>query len=78
MKILSLCLALACISPHDAVAQNIFVEEFAFKSGYLLFQDLDCGELCDAIKWVTKGVNGKEFSHLGLVYIPGDISRGEK
>ncbi|MBN2667715.1 MAG: hypothetical protein JXR60_00685 [Bacteroidales bacterium] len=38
------------------------------KEGDLLFQDLDCGELCNAIKTVTYGVDSAEFSHIGLVY----------
>lgn len=45
---------------------------FEFKSGDLLFQDLDCGGLCDAIEAVTVGVNGKNFSHIGLVYVKQD------
>jgi uncharacterized protein YycO len=35
--------------------------------GDLLFQDLDCGPLCDAIETVTQGVDGAHFSHLGMV-----------
>ncbi len=38
----------------------------------MLFQDLDCGDLCDAIEKVTTGVEGKSFSHLGLVYGKAD------
>jgi hypothetical protein len=45
---------------------------FEFQNGDLLFQDLDCGGLCEAIETVTEGVNGKSFSHLGLVHIYGD------
>jgi hypothetical protein len=37
------------------------------KEGDLLFQDLNCGELCDAIEAVTEGVNGKDFSHCAIV-----------
>ncbi len=37
------------------------------KEGDLLFQDLNCGELCDAIEAVTEGVNGKDFSHCAMV-----------
>ena len=43
-----------------------------FKSGDLLFQDLDCGGLCDAIEKVTTGVKGYSFSHVGLVYKEND------
>src|SRR6266496_3567918 len=47
-------------------------KDFRFQSGDLLFQDLDCGDLCDAIEVVTPALNRKHFSHLGLVYIKGD------
>lgn len=45
---------------------------FTYKNGDLLFQDLDCGELCDAIEAVTPGVGDKHFSHVGMVYLAGD------
>lgn len=35
--------------------------------GDILFQDLECGPLCSAIKYVTVGVDSSEFSHIGLV-----------
>ena len=47
-------------------------ETFKYQSGDILFQDLDCGGLCNAIEIVTEGVDGKSFSHLGLVYIKND------
>ncbi len=37
------------------------------QEGDLLFQNLNCGELCDAIEAVTEGVNGKDFSHCAMV-----------
>lgn len=37
------------------------------QEGDLLFQNLNCGELCDAIEAVTEGVNGKDFSHCAIV-----------
>lgn len=37
------------------------------QEGDLLFQNLNCGDLCDAIEAVTEGVNGKEFSHCAMV-----------
>jgi hypothetical protein len=37
------------------------------RSGDLIFQDLDCGGLCDAIEAVTTGAGGRSFSHIGLV-----------
>jgi hypothetical protein len=51
-------LALCCKHAHN----NKHLQE-----GDLLFQDLNCGELCDAIESVTEGVNGKDFSHCGVV-----------
>lgn len=42
---------------HDDILQE----------GDLLFQNLNCGDLCDAIEAVTEGVDGKEYSHCGLV-----------
>ncbi len=37
------------------------------QEGDLLFQDLNCGELCDAVEAVTDGLNGKDFSHCAMV-----------
>jgi hypothetical protein len=43
-----------------------------YQTGDLLFQNLDCGGLCDAIETVTQGYNGQQFSHIGLVYMRND------
>ena len=40
---------------------------FEYQIGDLLFQDLDCGSLCDAIEKVTTGYQGANFSHIGIV-----------
>lgn len=42
------------------------------QNGDLLFEDLDCGPLCDAIEEVTQSYGGNRFSHIGLVYIKAD------
>lgn len=42
------------------------------KTGDLLFQDLDCGELCEAIEKVTSGYEGRNFSHVGIVSVEND------
>lgn len=42
-------------------------DKFHFESGDLIFQNLDCGDMCDAIEQVTEGYNGLKFSHVGLV-----------
>jgi len=40
--------------------------DFALQPGDLLFQDLDCGPLCEAIEKVTTGYQGAKFSHVGI------------
>ncbi len=37
------------------------------REGDLLFQDLDCGPLCDAIENVEKGYGNTNISHVGIV-----------
>lgn len=34
-----------------------------------MFQDLDCGPFCDAIEKVTEGVDGRDFSHIGIAEV---------
>lgn len=46
---------------------NVAQREFALREGDLLFQDSDCGPFCEAIESVTYGVDGFNFSHVGLV-----------
>ncbi len=47
-------------------------EKFFPKDGDLLFQDLDCGQLCDAIEKVTDGYRHYDISHVGIVNIEND------
>jgi len=42
------------------------------KTGDFIFQDLDCGPLCDAIEQVTRSYGGRHFSHIGLVSVQQD------
>lgn len=42
------------------------------KNGDILFQDLDCGPMCDAIEAVTQGYEGLDFSHMGMIYLRND------
>jgi hypothetical protein len=53
---------------QNAEAQSVQKPE----EGDFLFLDLDCGGLCDAIEAVTEGVNGRDFSHLGMVHLKND------
>jgi hypothetical protein len=51
-------------------------KEFTYNKGLmpgdLVFQDLNCGDLCDAIEKVTEGINGRDFSHCGIIVIEND------
>lgn len=49
-------------------------DSFIPQQGDLLFQDLDCGPLCDAIESVTTSYGNYHFSHLGLVFTREDDS----
>lgn len=57
MRFLLLTLTLLLISCHS----------FELQEGDLLFQDIDCGPMCDAIEAVTYGVNNTNLSHIALV-----------
>ena len=39
----------------------------SLQEGDLLFQDFNCGDLCNTIEAVTEGFNGKGFSHCAIV-----------
>jgi hypothetical protein len=55
------------LATSSLLAQNTRLQD-----GDLLFQDMDCGPLCDAIEAVTEGYNGTDFSHMGMVYHRND------
>ena len=40
--------------------------DFALQQGDLLFQDSDCGPLCDAIERVTQGYSRANLTHVGI------------
>lgn len=63
-----LCLIILFLS-IGAFARGGIDKSFVFRNGDLIFQDIDCGPLCDAIKKVTFGYNGAHFSHVGMVRI---------
>lgn len=52
----------ALLLPATCLAQ-----QYNIRQGDILFQDLDCGDACNAIESVTEGVNGMDFSHCGIV-----------
>lgn len=47
--------------------QGTSYPNFDLREGDLLFADEDCGPFCDAIEKVTQGINGANFSHVGMV-----------
>jgi hypothetical protein len=47
-------------------------QKIQLQDGDLIFQDMDCGPLCDAIEAVTEGYKGNNFSHMGMVYHRND------
>lgn len=49
-----------------------FSQNVKLKTGDLIFQSMKCGSLCEAINEVTAGYQGKDFSHLGMIYIKND------
>lgn len=57
-KILALIVLLSTIS---------YAQQTTFKEGDLIFQNLKCGPLCDAINEVTYGYEGLNFNHMGMV-----------
>jgi len=51
---------------------SVVAQKVKLQDGDLLFQDMDCGPLCDAIEAVTEGYQGQDFSHMGMVYHRND------
>ncbi len=48
------------------------LDNIKLRDGDLVFQDLSCGPLCDAIEEVTVSYGNRRFSHLGMVVIQQD------
>ncbi len=65
LLLLSISVIVLGCTQHASRANIDFVPE----SGDLLFQDLDCGPLCDAIEKVTTGYQGANFSHVGIAAV---------
>ena len=63
-------LLLLALFPLLTLAQ----ERVQLQNGDLLFQDMDCGPLCDAIEAVTEGYKGSDFSHMGMIYHRNDTT----
>ena len=67
MKYNFLLISLLFFSLHTFAQKSS--SSFHFKNGDLLFQDLDCGPLCNAIESVTLCYKGMPLSHIAIVEI---------
>ncbi|MGL4581519.1 MAG: YiiX/YebB-like N1pC/P60 family cysteine hydrolase [Flavobacterium sp.] len=47
--------------------QLSWAQQIEYKEGDLIFQNIDCGPLCDAINEVTFGYKDLNFNHMGMV-----------
>ncbi|KAA5532364.1 hypothetical protein F0919_16355 [Taibaiella lutea] len=65
-RLILLCLLFS----FSSTAQTLHKSDL--KPGDLIFQNLDCGPMCDAIEAVTEGVQGQDFSHVAMVCKQGD------
>ncbi len=63
MRLLLISLFILGIS-YNSTAQ---INRPELQEGDLVFQDLDCGPLCDAIEAVTEGYQGRDFSHVAII-----------
>ncbi|MDP4186178.1 MAG: YiiX/YebB-like N1pC/P60 family cysteine hydrolase [Bacteroidota bacterium] len=69
--LLSLLILLFVVGVYNVDGQERKADAF-LRNGDLLFQDLDCGPMCDAIEEVTQGIKGAKFSHVGIVWQKSD------
>ncbi|TDS61485.1 YiiX/YebB-like N1pC/P60 family cysteine hydrolase [Myroides indicus] len=46
---------------------SLSAQKTTFKEGDFIFQNIDCGPLCDAINEVTEGYGDLNFNHIGMV-----------
>lgn len=60
------------LSSYLVSAQQVSNDTFGFKEGDLVFQELSCGPLCEAIVRVTQSWENRKFNHIGMVYAQGD------
>ena len=50
-----------------ALFQGNYAQNKVLKNGDLLFININCGPMCDAINAVTEGFEGKDFNHMGMI-----------
>ena len=67
--------SLIYLSVNSVIGLLLFIgcnPGFELKEGDFLFQDMDCGPMCNAIEEVTQGIDGARLSHVGLVVVKDD------
>lgn len=47
--------------------QTITAQNQKLENGDLLFININCGPMCEAINAVTEGFEGKDFNHMGMI-----------
>lgn len=67
-RILPILFLISLSSASQAKQPRLLLSISQLKSGDLIFQNLDCGGLCDAIEAVTPAFNNEHFSHVGIIY----------
>jgi uncharacterized protein YycO len=67
VKFSLLAILLTLIGSANGVNQLNRSPNFQFQVGDLLFQDLNCGILCNGIGEVTYGINNTYISHVGMI-----------
>lgn len=70
--VFSAALSLISCNSRTTCPGNIPGQAKALKPGDIVFQDLDCGPMCEAIEAVTEGANGKDYSHCAMIIQEGD------
>ena len=50
------------------LSSSVFAQTTPLKIGDLLFINVNCGAMCDAINAVTEGFEGEDFNHVGMIY----------
>lgn len=53
-------------------SQAVFAQNEKLKNGDLLFININCGPMCEAINAVTEGFEGKDFNHMGMLVFEND------
>ncbi len=67
MKQLSICFLL--VFSFFLLAQEKNQSDFSLQNGDLIFQEACFGKMNEAIKEVTSGIEGYNFTHVGMVWI---------